>query len=89
MEIIHDQVAKQIMLCQEGKIDEALINFRMDKSCQHNKARHQLCSQHTEQPTANLTGWLQSVSSATSRVQKILDSPIGYSHTDWGNDVED
>jgi len=26
-------------------------------------------------PTINLTGWLQSMSSATSRAQKILDSP--------------
>jgi len=31
MEIIHDQAAKWIMLCQEGKIAEALMNFSMDK----------------------------------------------------------
>jgi len=31
MEIIHDQAAKRIMLRQEGKIAEALINFSMDK----------------------------------------------------------
>jgi len=31
MEIIHDQAAKWIMLRQEGKIAEALINFSMDK----------------------------------------------------------